>query len=181
MLDGCCSVRGVSWKCSGCEKRTSPETGVDKMKIKEQTIICPKCGEDIPLNTALMGSIEERVKSGLEKKYSAKEKEIQSQLKKMTDDFERREQLLIGKEKKIEALEKDIDNQVETRLQSSLKKERHLLEKQLRIKISEDNKVEMEDLHRQLAEKTKKIDEATEKTNWVLANDNFSHLSQPLT
>lgn len=133
------------------------------MKVKEQTITCPECGKAIPLNTALMGSIEEKLRAEMEKEIRAKEKDIEAKAKKASSELEKREEKLSEKTKDLEAYAKDLDAQVELKLQSSLNKERHKIEEQLKRKIAEDNKLEMEDLQKRLDEQAEKIDEAGRK------------------
>ena len=66
--------------------------------MADQTITCPKCGEQIPLNDALTGKIREQLKGKIEKGVLEKEKQ------------------LAIKEKAVAGGQKSIDDQVSKKL-----------------------------------------------------------------
>ncbi len=104
----------------------------------DQVIICPHCGREIPLTEAISHKIREQ----LEKDFAAERKEKEQMLKEKID-------ALILKEKTLE-------EQIILRVNREKKK----LEEEAFRRAEEATSLVMKDLHKQLADKEKRLNDA---------------------
>ena len=103
--------------------------------MSDQTITCPKCNTQIPLNDALTGEIRERLKSELEKAVNEKEKQ------------------LIQKEKALAESQKTVNEQVDKKLNV----EKIKMWKIAQEEAGKKHELEMKDLQKANEEKDQKL------------------------
>ena len=112
--------------------------------MPDQTIKCPKCGEEIELNQALTGQIEQSIKLKYEAEAAAKEKDYQAKLKGIQQQT-----------KALEAKGEAIDQQVAEQLKTERKEIAEAERKKILAEQSEQTKV----LEGELKEKNQKLKE----------------------
>lgn len=105
--------------------------------MSDQTISCPKCGEQIPLTDALTGKIRDQLKGEIEKGVLEKER------------------LLNQKEKILIESQKSIDEQVGKKLETEKVKMWKIAQEEAGKKL----KLEMEDLRKSNEEKEKQLED----------------------
>lgn len=116
--------------------------------MPDQTIICPKCGAEIPLNEALTGQIEQVIKAKYEADAAAKEKDLQAKL-----------QQIDKQSKELQAKEQSIAQQVA----EQLKTERKTIAEQEKVKALAEQAEQTKALQEELAEKRNQLSEANKK------------------
>lgn len=109
--------------------------------MSDQTITCPKCGEQIPLTDALTGKIREQLKGEIEKGVVEKEKQ------------------LVAREKALAEGQKNIDEQVSKKLEA----EKTKLLATAKEEAAKKMELEMQDLKKADAEKEKELEEMRKK------------------
>jgi hypothetical protein len=112
--------------------------------MADQTIKCPKCGTQIPLNEALTGQIEQSIKLRYEAEATAKEKDYQAKLKGIHQQT-----------KELEAKGEAIDQQVAEQLKT---KSKEIAEAE-RKKIITEQADQTKALEEELGEKNQKLKE----------------------
>jgi len=113
--------------------------------MEANKIQCPKCGTSISLNEALSADVKEQYR-----------KEFQELSAKREAEVTKLQQSLEKEKEAISAQKAEIDKTIQSRLSS----EKTALEKTLREDLAIRNRVEMEDLKAQVAEKAKQIADA---------------------
>jgi hypothetical protein len=113
--------------------------------MDSNTIQCPKCGTAISLNEALSTEVKEQYRKEFKELTAKRDAEIE------------KIQQSIAKEKDVLALQK---SDLEKTVQSRLSAEKSVLEKKMREEILNLNRIELEDLKSEVAEKAKKIEES---------------------
>lgn len=109
--------------------------------MTDQTITCPKCGEQIPLNDALTGKIREQLKGEMGKEVEEKEKQIALREKAVAED------------------KKNFDEQVSKKLESEKSKIFESAKEEAVKKVE----LEMLDLKKADSEKEKELEELRKK------------------
>ncbi len=112
--------------------------------MPDQTIKCPKCGTQIPLNEALTSQIEQSIKLRYEAEATAKEKDYQAKLKDIQQQA-----------KELEVKGQAIDQQVA----EQLKTERKEIAEAERKKIIAEQSEQTKSLEGELEEKNQKLKE----------------------
>ena len=112
--------------------------------MPDQTIKCPNCGAQIPLNEALTGQIEQSIKLRYEAEAAAKEKDYQAKLKDIQQQA-----------KELEAKGDAIDQQVAEQLKTKSKE----IAEQEKAKILADQAEQTKALEGELEEKNQKLKE----------------------
>lgn len=116
--------------------------------MSDQTIKCPKCGNEIPLTEALTGQIEQVIRA----KYEAESlKNIQ--------ELDKEKQALKKQQKELEEQRQSIDNKVAEQVKAKQK----TIAEQERKKILDEQAEEKQALQEQIAEQQKKISAAGKK------------------
>jgi hypothetical protein len=116
--------------------------------MPDQTIKCPKCGTEIPLNEAITGQIEQSIKLKYEAETVAKDKEIQAKLKEIKQQA-----------KALEEKQQAIDEQVDQQVSEKLKAERKIIAEAEREKILDEQAEQTKALEGELEEKNLKLKE----------------------
>lgn len=141
--------------------------------MADQTITCPKCGEQIPLNDALTGKIREQLKGEIEKGVLEKEKQLAIKEKAVAEgqkniDEQVRKKLDAEKAKIMATAKEEASKNTELEMQNLKKadkeKETQLeeLRKQAIASMDKARELETKDKNREL-EFAQKMDEATKK------------------
>jgi hypothetical protein len=120
-----------------------------------QTIICPTCKAEIPLDEALTQQMREQVKNELSAETAQKARELKQREDAIARQQRELEQLKDQQKKDLEKRETELQKQFDDRLQS----EREKLEGEAREKAEEKMSLEMKDLQAQLAEGKQKVSE----------------------
>ncbi|MCX6807855.1 MAG: DUF2130 domain-containing protein [Patescibacteria group bacterium] len=105
--------------------------------MADQTITCPKCGEQIPLNDALTGKIREQLKGEIEKRVLEREKQLAT------------------KEKALAESQKNIDEQVRKKLDT----EKAKIMAEAKEEAGKKLELEMQNLKKSDEEKEKQLEE----------------------
>ncbi len=113
--------------------------------MPDEVIICPHCKKEIPLTEAISHQIRENLRKEFELEARRKEQELVQ-----------KEQALSVKEKELERSKESIEEHVAQKVR--LEKER--LEKDTTRKVQEAFALELTDLHRQIEEKERKLQQA---------------------
>ena len=116
--------------------------------MPDQTIKCPKCETEIPLNEAITGQIEQSIKLKYEAEAVAKDKEIQAKLKEIKQQA-----------KVLEEKQQAIDEQVDQQVSEKLKAERKVIAEAERKKILDEQAEQTKALEGELEEKNLKLKE----------------------
>ncbi|MBP9717733.1 DUF2130 domain-containing protein [Candidatus Gracilibacteria bacterium] len=141
--------------------------------MADQTITCPKCGEQIQLNDALTGKIREQLKGEIEKGVLEKEKQLAIKEKAVAEsqknideqvskklDAEKTKIMAIAKEEAGKKLELEMQNLVKA--DEEKEKELEEMRKQAIASMDKARELETKDKKREL-EFAQKMDEATRK------------------
>lgn len=115
---------------------------------KENIISCPECGTEINVNEALYHQLKDEIKKDFDKKSAKKEKEIQKQLQEIEAD---KEQIKKEREKFNDLVMKEVH--------AKLKLEKTGIEKSIRKKIHEETSEQINDLQKELQEKSGQLKE----------------------
>lgn len=113
--------------------------------MKQESIICPQCKNDIPLTEAITHKIQAELKAKFESDFAVKEKE-----------FSDRERGLLSREKELSKTKEALDVEVERRV----KLEKENLTQELRGKISQEMALEVASLNEEIQSKNKKLQDA---------------------
>ena len=116
--------------------------------MPDQTIKCPKCGNEIPLTEALTGQIEDALRAKLEVEANKKAQEL-----------EKEKQALKQQAKELEAKQQTFDEQIA----KQLKAERKKIVEQEKTKILAEHFEKTKVLEEELEEKRKQLSEANKK------------------
>lgn len=141
--------------------------------MSEQTISCPKCGHQIPLNDALTGEIREQLKGEIEKDVAEKEKQVALREKAVAEgqkniDEQVSKKLDIEKAKIMATAKEEAAKKIELEMQNLKKadeekeKELEAMRKQAIASMDKARELETKDKKREL-EFAQKMDEATKK------------------
>jgi len=118
------------------------------MAEKENYIHCPECGAEINVNEVLYHELEEQIKKNYDKKSQKREKEIQKQLEE------------IQTEKNNLKKQKDSINElVSKEVQTKIKSEKSKLEKSIRKELEEETSDQIEELQKELTQKSAQVKE----------------------
>jgi len=112
--------------------------------MQDQTIICPKCKNEIPLTEALSSQIKEQIKREYESEYGKKSKELQQKENKLKEEIS-----------KIEKSKEEVDKLVKERTKNELGK----LKEEAMIKAKNESARELNLLNEQLASKNVLIED----------------------
>lgn len=113
--------------------------------MEEQTIICPRCGSEIPLGEAITTPLREKLRVEFEQREREKSKELAA-----------KEVELKQRESAVEKQRADMDNAVSERLEG----EKQKLEARVRKQVEEGLQTQLSDLSNAVTEKEKLLDEA---------------------
>lgn len=116
--------------------------------MPDQTIKCPKCGNEIPLTEALTGQIEQVICA----KYEA-------EAAKKAQELEKEKLALKNQQKELEEQRQSIETQVA----EGIKAKQKIITEQERKKILDEQADEKKALQEQIAEQQKKISDANKK------------------
>jgi len=138
--------------------------------MADQMIVCPKCGEKIPISQALRSQVEDDIRVSIEDDFKKKEKETRVAFeKKLADERARIERQAIKKAEqesnlRIEKLQSEI-NEAKKRekvskedFENRISAERILLEKKSRITLEKQFSSRLEKLQSSLKEKEKEVE-----------------------
>lgn len=113
--------------------------------MAENTIACPECGHEFSVTGALSAEIEEKYN----KKFKMAAQKKEAEIEKLQDDLEQEKKLLAKKQS-------DLDKTI----QDKLSVEKVELEKKIRLSVTDQNRLEFEDLKTQVQEKSKQIQDS---------------------
>jgi hypothetical protein len=113
-----------------------------------QTIKCPKCGSEIPLDAAISQRIREEMQAEFEQARQGREQE-----------FARRDSALAAREKQVQDSLRSVDDAVAEKLTL----ERGKIETEAKQKAADAARLELADLKNQVAERAKELAVAQEK------------------
>lgn len=141
--------------------------------MADQTITCPKCGEQIPLNDALTGKIREQLKAEIEKGVLEKERQLAIKEKALAEgqksideqvskklDAEKTKIMATAKEEASKKFELEMQNL--KKADGEKEKELEELRKQAIASMDKARELETKDKKREL-EFAKKMEEASKK------------------
>jgi len=123
------------------------------MTKAQNTIKCPKCGEEIDVQDILYHQVDEELK----KKY-------QEELAKEKEAFETKSSELDAKQKAIEAREKKQEEEIEKLVADKVKTSEALLKKKLKSEAEDEQADAIASLKEELNEKSSKIKELNKTT-----------------
>lgn len=115
---------------------------------KENIITCPECGAEINVNEILYHQLEGQIKKDFETKNAKRDKEFEKKLKEIQAEKEK-----VEKEK--EQLKELVDKEVQQKITA----EKAKIEKTLRQKIEDEQAEQLNELNRELQQKTDKLKE----------------------
>lgn len=118
-----------------------------------QTIICPTCKTEIPLDEALTQQMREQVKNELSAETAQKARELKQREDAIARQQRELEQLKDQQKKYLQGKEEELQSV----FNDKLKTERERLHTEARQKAEEQLSLEMKDLRAQLAEDKKKV------------------------
>lgn len=152
-----------------------------KHDTQVQTIICPKCGEEIPLSQVLTKQIEDRIRNDYEERLRKKDSDLEAALKSKEYDYKdklQREREKIEAQAKAKAAEeyggniKALQDELQDKsksLEESKKRELMILKKQRELEEKESS-IELEIQKQLAAQKEKIIAKATASAKLELAD-----------
>lgn len=118
-----------------------------------QTIVCPTCKTEIPLDEALTQQMREQIKNELSAETAQKAKELKQREDAIAKRQSELEQVKEQQQREFEKKQKELQENFDARL----KTEREKVEADARKKATEVFSLEMKDLQAQLAEGKKKV------------------------
>lgn len=118
------------------------------MSGKDNFIKCPKCNTEINVNEILYNQLEDQIKKDYEKKSAKRDKEIQKQLENIQSE---KDQLKKQKEAMAELISKEV--------QIKIKTEKSKLEKSIREQLQEETGEQIEELKKELNQKSTQVKE----------------------
>lgn len=121
--------------------------------MKKNTINCPHCNEPINVDEVLAHTTEERIRKELNTAYSAKQKEVESQL-----------QAIEAKEGAIKQQQKQLEIQAEEKVNELLRSERKQLELKLKKQFEAENEDAIELMKEELRAKSVQLKEFKKAT-----------------
>lgn len=114
----------------------------------DNNIKCPKCGENINVNEVLYHQLEETIRKDFDAKSAGKAKEIEKQL-----------QEIEAQKEKLQQEKTDLNITVVKEVESKLKIEKGALEKTIRDKVTNETSEQLQELQKELTEKSEKVRE----------------------
>ena len=113
--------------------------------MKEENIICPQCGADIELKSAIKKQLQESIR-----------KDFEAIAKKRNEDIRRREDELAAEKKRLEDARADIGEIVNKKLAA----EKLRIKEAATLKAREESHLELKDLREENSEKERRLEEA---------------------
>lgn len=158
--------------------------------MAEETVICPKCGAEIPLGEAFRSRIEEHLRHEFEKRLAAESHKAHKQAEeehalaqanlvaelqekaRTLEESRKRELHLLRQNRELEEAKKTVELQVARRVQE----EKAILEKAVRDRLGEEHRLrdlekdkQLTDLRRQIEDLKKKAEQGSQQSQGEVA------------